>query len=323
MINKLILKIISIGLLFSFVLSSISCEDNRYDSTMSNESETISSANDVYANVPDEIKQLRQKYSNVLDSNAFSFRLDDNEPYSFNESNSDYGTNYQYDLNFLFKKDSDITEERQCSIWHWYAEDVPSSHVRLFMVSSDCSKAFLDFIAATIMVYGENNDLNTAMESAKNMLRGFTNDDYSNALDVGNYIICLSPYTEDSDACSLHIVDKTRLYSDFDKSSYKQMNDALYQSAAHSIYAVDGIKFYFKGEIVSIDTVRDNMATLSKKIKVKSSYGTIYEIRQYYEYMPIDYTVGKTYTFYGCVRDNSNLTYNYYGNDFFELDYAE
>ena len=310
-------------MIIAVILSLTSCNKYEYTPDVSSEDVLITQPVEKYENIPDEIKQLRLDYSHILASNEFSFRLDDNEPYTFNKSNSDYGTTYQYDLNFLFKNNVDASKERQCSIWHWYAEDVPSSHVSLFMVSSDCSKAFLDFIAVTIMVYGKNNDLENAIESAKNMLRGFNDSNYSNALDIGDYIICLSPYTEGSDACSLHIVDKTRLYSDFDKNSYKQMNDTLYQSAAHSIYAVDGIKFYFKGKIISIDTVRDSMATLSKQIKVKSSYGAVYEIRQSYEYMPIDYTVGKTYTFYGCVRDNSDLTYNYYGNDFFQLNYAE
>lgn len=310
-------------MIIAVILSLTSCVEYEYTPDVSREDVSITKPVEKYENIPNEIKQLRRDYSSILASNDFAFRLDDNEPYTYNKSNGDYGTTYQYDLNFLFEKNVDTSEERQCSIWHHYYNNIPNSHVSLFMVSADCSKAFLDFITATIMVYGKNNDLDNAIESAKNMLRGFNDSNYSNALDIGDYIICLSPYTEGSDACSLHIVDKTRLYSDFDKNSYKQMNDTLYQSAAHSIYAVDGTYFYFKGKVLSINTVRDTMATLSKQIKVKSSYGTVYEIRQSYEYMPIDYSVGKTYTFYGYVRDNSDFTYNYYGNDFFQLSYAE
>lgn len=318
MSGRIISRVVALAVAFSATVSLCSCAGDAKFTTSSklmSDSSVTDSNSDISAVIPEEIKQIKQRYSDVLSANSFAFKLDDNNTYEYKKNTT--GSVATYDIFFLFPADKE--QDSRCNLrFHYYGGSQFSRAYIDIENGMECSDAVLDFLTATILVYDSKENMRSAYSTAKKAMHNFGADSFSDNIDIDNFIICLSPNSK-SNTCSLNIVDMNILREESEKSQCLLMTDELYKSSISS----SSPNFYFIGKIVSIKKICSSSGSISKQMVVKSDYGKEYTIYQTYESVPIDYEAGKTYTFYGYVVNNSSGEYEYYGDDFFYLKYAE
>ena len=317
---------LSLILTLIFLFSATGCyKDMSYISDqlgVINSSEILSEEDNVNKKYPTVVTELYNKYIEVIKTIDGA---EINEMRTYIERDVyKYATSYNLHLGYTTESlVNDFGDSHWELVFVYLDNDEKIEWISIRFEPGTKNTLTKKMITATFEFLDTTLSNERATNTTTQMLNGYTGNDFTKSVTVGNYISLLSPVNKFENSAMFRCIRRDTINVKPDLNIYTKMTDELYYDTVNSLFPkVENKCLFFSGTVTDVSTVVGKIG-IYKKISVKSDYGVNYFVSQHYEYDPIDVEIGKKYIFYGRAINNSDFTTLGFPIDYFSLDYIE
>ena len=294
-------KILAIMLVILIVFPLAGCRENTIENTSTYDNTSLQ--------IPDNITSLHSLYKEVKNKQLLSYDISDissstssgNTTFSF--SFIEKYTDYSYML-----QERDETEEYKVFIdEHENSFQIPLKAVTFVGPTRKPREEFCrDVILATFYVLDPEAGFIQAAELSKKLINSYSEGTMSKVIEVNDYYVFLVPDdTVVFEGFTIECRNKKDVFPPLAESEKVKFNTIQYDSVA-SPDLNEGIKYKVKGKVLSCEKASKSTSFSSQVeycILIQSTDGEKYAFMYNFQYNPVTFDKGKTYTFYGEVQE--------------------
>lgn len=268
------------------VMNDVNSESN--EDTFAGENETGSKED-----VPEHIQNFYNLLKEYTENNEVSFYLEGNGPFyedpyfciEINDDPDNLSTNINFHVDDEMKADK--------------------SFFMFFNIQED-NQMVKDFICAALYATNPQKSVSTIKKEMQELVNSCNEETYSIVLDNGDCVFFLEPVNDILDTSTLHVRYKDEYYLGIDPYSKDDYSELIFENALSEMNKGDRV--YFSGK--AIESGYEDLYGHGWKdnfVKIELEDGKIIYVTYDFKYSPVQFDLGKVYSFYGIIMDITDL----------------
>ena len=239
-------------------------------------------------NIPDFVKNIYQKFYDLEQENNFGYKII-NSPEPYGKDGFSFEINLDPDsIDFEVSFFGFEGVVRKSFDLQYLNDSVDVSNVR-------------DYITAVFLSTDNSLTLDQAKEKMQSLINSYTGKDFSSVVESGEYLVFIEPF--DSDSTIIRAKHKDEIFPNVDTSQYTDVHFSSYNAPELN----KGINVCVKGSVIDHKRQHSGDGVLCVDyLTIKASDGNEYRLNYFFSSNPINFEIGKSYTFYGNIAVGSD-----------------